>query len=191
MKSRQALSEPRERSAQGRVPGSRPKTGESDWSKDGDYRVTCFAGDVLEVLRPPRPVLVGASLGGLTAMLLAGELSPAAAPSVNNGEAPPHWPPSAKPCRIQAIRIGGAAQPMAAAVGRSPITQVVTSMRTLDATRTRFAAIPVAVVPGDRSPADGRRSQRRESRTRREWRSFRSGPKRRAGQGKSPKRLRR
>jgi pimeloyl-ACP methyl ester carboxylesterase len=53
--------------------------GESDWSKDGDYRVTSFAGDVLEVPRrlPPRPVLVGASLGGFTAMLLAGELSPA------------------------------------------------------------------------------------------------------------------
>src|SRR6201996_5837889 len=40
--------------------------GESDWSDDGDYRVTTFAHDVLEVLRalPPRPVLVGASLGG-------------------------------------------------------------------------------------------------------------------------------
>jgi pimeloyl-ACP methyl ester carboxylesterase len=51
--------------------------GESEWSEDGDYRVTTFAGDVLEVLRqlPPRPVLVGASLGGFTAMLLAGELS--------------------------------------------------------------------------------------------------------------------
>jgi peroxiredoxin len=53
--------------------------GESDWSDDGDYRVTTFAKDVLEVLRllPPRPVLVGASLGGFTSMLLAGELSPA------------------------------------------------------------------------------------------------------------------
>ncbi|MFG1929157.1 alpha/beta fold hydrolase [Mycobacterium sp. NPDC048908] len=53
--------------------------GESDWSEDGDYRVTTFAKDVLEVLRclPPRPVLVGASLGGFTSMLLAGELSPA------------------------------------------------------------------------------------------------------------------
>jgi peroxiredoxin len=52
--------------------------GESEWSDDGDYRVTTFAEDVLEVLRqlPPRPVLVGASLGGFTAMLLAGELSP-------------------------------------------------------------------------------------------------------------------
>jgi pimeloyl-ACP methyl ester carboxylesterase len=52
--------------------------GESDWSEDGDYRVTTFAGDVLAVLRhlPPRPVIVGASLGGFTALLLAGELSP-------------------------------------------------------------------------------------------------------------------
>jgi pimeloyl-ACP methyl ester carboxylesterase len=52
--------------------------GESDWSEDGDYRVVSFAADVLELLRelPPRPVIVGASLGGFTAMLLAGELSP-------------------------------------------------------------------------------------------------------------------
>ncbi|MCX2933927.1 alpha/beta hydrolase [Mycobacterium sp. CVI_P3] len=54
--------------------------GESDWSADGDYRVVSFAADVLELLRelPARPVLVGASLGGFTAMLLAGELAPAA-----------------------------------------------------------------------------------------------------------------
>ena len=49
--------------------------GESDWSSEGDYRVVSFAGDVQEVLRtlPPQPVLVGASLGGFTSMLLAGE----------------------------------------------------------------------------------------------------------------------
>jgi pimeloyl-ACP methyl ester carboxylesterase len=54
--------------------------GESDWSLEGDYRVVSFAGDVLELMRqlPPRPVLVGASLGGFTGMLLAGELEPAA-----------------------------------------------------------------------------------------------------------------
>ncbi|MDT5323292.1 MAG: hypothetical protein QOF25_444 [Mycobacterium sp.] len=52
--------------------------GESDWSEDGDYRVTTFVGDVMGVLRqlPPRPVLVGASLGGFTSMLLTGELAP-------------------------------------------------------------------------------------------------------------------
>src|ERR1700740_1292092 len=48
--------------------------GESDWSSKGDYRVTTFAEDVRAVLAqlPPSPVLVGASLGGFTSMLLAG-----------------------------------------------------------------------------------------------------------------------
>src|SRR6202035_3684222 len=47
--------------------------GESDWSSGGDYRVVSFAGDVQEVLSnlAPRPVLLGASLGGFTSMLLA------------------------------------------------------------------------------------------------------------------------
>lgn len=58
--------------------------GESDWSTDGDYRVVSFARDIQEVLRdlPPKPVLVGASLGGFTSMLLAGELSPGIASAV-------------------------------------------------------------------------------------------------------------
>lgn len=58
--------------------------GESDWSSEGDYRVVSFAGDVAEVLAglPPDPVLVGASLGGFTSMLLAGELSPGIAGAV-------------------------------------------------------------------------------------------------------------
>ena len=58
--------------------------GESDWSSDGDYRVVSFAADVAEVLRtlPPDPVLVGASLGGFTSMLLAGEISPGIASAV-------------------------------------------------------------------------------------------------------------
>ena len=58
--------------------------GESDWSSEGDYRVVSFAADVQEVLRtlPPRPVLVGASLGGFTTMLLEGELSPGTASAV-------------------------------------------------------------------------------------------------------------
>ncbi|MFV0493707.1 alpha/beta fold hydrolase [Mycobacterium sp.] len=58
--------------------------GESEWSDAGDYRVTRFAADVGAVLGglPPRPVLVGASLGGLTAMLLAGELEPGIAGAI-------------------------------------------------------------------------------------------------------------
>ncbi|MCV7090556.1 alpha/beta fold hydrolase [Mycobacterium interjectum] len=58
--------------------------GESDWSSEGDYRVVSFAADVQEVLRtlPSQPVLVGASLGGFTSMLLEGELSPGTASAV-------------------------------------------------------------------------------------------------------------
>ncbi|MBP1820192.1 alpha/beta hydrolase [Mycobacterium sp. OAE908] len=70
--------------------------GESDWSEDGDYRVITFAGDVLEVLRqlPPETVLVGASLGGFTAMLLAGELSPATVRAVVLVDIVPNMDPS-------------------------------------------------------------------------------------------------
>jgi pimeloyl-ACP methyl ester carboxylesterase len=70
--------------------------GESDWSKEGDYRVVSFAGDVREVLRqlPPNPVLVGASLGGFTAMLLSGELSPGIASAVVLVDIVPNMDPS-------------------------------------------------------------------------------------------------
>jgi pimeloyl-ACP methyl ester carboxylesterase len=52
--------------------------GESDWSTDGDYRLTSFAYDVEAALAglDGKPILVGASLGGLTSILLAGELVP-------------------------------------------------------------------------------------------------------------------
>lgn len=58
--------------------------GESDWAPDGDYRVVRLAADVLEVVRalPPKPVLVGASLGGFTSMLLEGEIASGTARAV-------------------------------------------------------------------------------------------------------------
>jgi pimeloyl-ACP methyl ester carboxylesterase len=70
--------------------------GESDWSEDGDYRLVSFAGDVQEVLRqlPPQPVLVGASLGGFTTMLLAGEISPGIARAAVLVDIVPNMDPS-------------------------------------------------------------------------------------------------
>jgi peroxiredoxin len=55
--------------------------GESAWSEAGDYRLSSFAEDVRLVIDrlAERPVLVGASLGGLTAILLTGELHPGVA----------------------------------------------------------------------------------------------------------------
>src|SRR6185437_11055746 len=53
--------------------------GESGWSTDGDYRLSAFARDLDAALAalgqengsPAKPVVVGASLGGLTSILLA------------------------------------------------------------------------------------------------------------------------
>src|SRR6201998_2030672 len=70
--------------------------GESDWSEDADYRLTAFALDIQEVLRHvrPQPVLVGASLGGFTKMLLAGEISPGIARAVVLVDIVPNMDPS-------------------------------------------------------------------------------------------------
>lgn len=78
--------------------------GESDWATEGDYRLVSFASDVHEVLRtlPPNPVLVGASLGGCTAMLLAGELAPGAASAVVLVDIVPNMDPSGAQ-RVQAF----------------------------------------------------------------------------------------
>ncbi|MEM9176014.1 MAG: alpha/beta hydrolase [Myxococcota bacterium] len=44
--------------------------GESDWDPDGAYRSTGFRDDVVEVVRGfDRPVLIGASLGGISSLL--------------------------------------------------------------------------------------------------------------------------
>lgn len=55
--------------------------GESDWAPEGDYRLHSFASDVLAVVDAVggRPPIVGASLGGLTALKLMGDLAPGAA----------------------------------------------------------------------------------------------------------------
>lgn len=55
--------------------------GDSEWSPVGDYRLASFAADVDAVVGSftTRPFLIGASLGGFTSMLLAGELHPGTA----------------------------------------------------------------------------------------------------------------
>ena len=70
--------------------------GESDWAAEGDYRLVSFATDVHQVLRtlPPKPVLVGASLGGCTAMLLGGEVAPGSAAAVVLVDIVPNMDPS-------------------------------------------------------------------------------------------------
>lgn len=54
--------------------------GDSDWAPDEDYSLEAFVDDLEAVLAtlPQPPVLVGASLGGITGLLLAGERQPQA-----------------------------------------------------------------------------------------------------------------
>ncbi|MDW3219807.1 MAG: alpha/beta hydrolase [Acidimicrobiales bacterium] len=54
--------------------------GESDWATDGDYRLSAFAADMAGVIEEigGRPALIGASLGGLTSLLLLGRAAPGA-----------------------------------------------------------------------------------------------------------------
>ena len=49
--------------------------GESDWAPDGDYRLDAMVADLKAVLAalPEPPVLIGASMGGLTALIAEGE----------------------------------------------------------------------------------------------------------------------
>ena len=50
--------------------------GESEWAVDGDYSIESFAHDLVKVAEtlPKPPVLVGASLGGISGMIATGEL---------------------------------------------------------------------------------------------------------------------
>lgn len=52
--------------------------GDSDWAPDGDYTLDAFAADVAAVCGTldTRPAVVGASMGGLAALLAQGELEP-------------------------------------------------------------------------------------------------------------------
>jgi pimeloyl-ACP methyl ester carboxylesterase len=49
--------------------------GESGWANNGDYSIDAFAGDVVRVARqaPADAVFVGASIGGIAALIAAGE----------------------------------------------------------------------------------------------------------------------
>ncbi|MDH4172017.1 MAG: alpha/beta hydrolase [Acidimicrobiia bacterium] len=67
--------------------------GESEWAPDGDYRLRSMAQDVLEVIDgfASPPLVVGASLGGLTAILLEGDLAPGASAGVVLVDIVPNW----------------------------------------------------------------------------------------------------
>lgn len=67
--------------------------GESDWLAGGDYRMEQFADDLLTLARaqPEPPILVGASMGGLLGLMVAGEVSPAPFRALVLVDITPRW----------------------------------------------------------------------------------------------------
>ena len=54
--------------------------GDSDWAPGADYSVNAMVGDLRRIVEqlPDRPVIIGASMGGITALIAEGELAGAA-----------------------------------------------------------------------------------------------------------------
>ena len=67
--------------------------GESDRVADGDYRMDQFADDLLRLAaaQPQPPILVGASMGGLLGIMLAGEARPAPFRALVLVDITPRW----------------------------------------------------------------------------------------------------
>ena len=67
--------------------------GESGRAVDGEYHIDQFAADLLELARvqPTPPILVGASMGGLLGLVLAGESTPAPFRALVLVDITPRW----------------------------------------------------------------------------------------------------
>src|ERR1700759_4439294 len=65
--------------------------GDSDWSEPGDYDIVRYGEDLADVVATcdHRPVVVGASLGGLAGLMLEGDLAPGALPALVLVDIPP------------------------------------------------------------------------------------------------------
>lgn len=67
--------------------------GESDWLGGGAYELQQFADDLLQLARaqPQPPIMVGASMGGLLGLLVAGEVRPTALRALVLVDITPRW----------------------------------------------------------------------------------------------------
>lgn len=67
--------------------------GESDRVADGGYAIEQFASDLLQLAnaQPIKPILVGASMGGLIGLMVAGEISPSPFSALVLVDVTPRW----------------------------------------------------------------------------------------------------
>lgn len=67
--------------------------GESDRVINGDYAIEQFATDLVKLAdaQPARPILVGASMGGLIGLMVAGEMSPSSFSALVLVDVTPRW----------------------------------------------------------------------------------------------------
>lgn len=67
--------------------------GESDRLADGDYHMDQFADDLMRIVavQPEPPILVGASMGGLLGMVIAGEVKPSPFRALVLVDITPRW----------------------------------------------------------------------------------------------------
>jgi pimeloyl-ACP methyl ester carboxylesterase len=82
--------------------------GESEWAPDGDYEITTLSDDVLAVLDQlgRATVLVGASMGGLTALLAATRAGAARAPALILVDVVPRYEKAGSK-RVRDFMLGG------------------------------------------------------------------------------------
>lgn len=67
--------------------------GESDRVADGNYAIEQFASDLVQLAaaQPVKPILVGASMGGLIGLMVAGEISPSSFRALVLVDVTPRW----------------------------------------------------------------------------------------------------
>ena len=124
--------------------------GESQWAPSGNYRLEDFADDLLCVAHAlgTRPVLVGASLGGLSGLIAEGEIRPGSFASLTLVDIAPNMEPEG----VERVRGFMAAHLEAGFTSAEEATAVVDDYRPRNGRRTTVERI----APYLREGADGR-----------------------------------
>ncbi len=120
--------------------------GESGWAPDGDYTVDAFAADVRAVAArlSGRPALIGASLGGLAALIAEGEATTPGASAVVLVDITPRVQPEG----VERIVTFMTSHPDGFATLDEPTSAIGRDRRTSPACGRTCASVPTAATAG-------------------------------------------